>query len=346
MGRKGSNIGYVYSSRHKNKGQQEGPRCNITGGGANVTFATGNTSGNSGGDTSCISTNHPSSSVVDVNEQISSFYSEKILYCSCEGGNIQREIDCLSESTDAALYQSYSEVDELTAKFRAQKEEIANLTQRLKESKDREKQMSRRYEKSKKNALLVRNGGRSGLIRSSSSASSLASQASFALRRISSSQQSSNSMFTLKRPTATSTCSSSNDLSSPNEPQFLDMNVPKRCATSVTDLSSIQTRRVSIGSDCSSLNQNERWDCTENGAKQVQSLLMKRLESRDREITSLEELVQSNVKNIQELQLKLHKKKDKILSLEELVNSNVKNIQEQLHAKLHENEGWGVPAKF
>eukprot|EP00551_Chaetoceros_affinis_P011640 CAMPEP_0203665160 /NCGR_PEP_ID=MMETSP0090-20130426/2421_1 /ASSEMBLY_ACC=CAM_ASM_001088 /TAXON_ID=426623 /ORGANISM="Chaetoceros affinis, Strain CCMP159" /LENGTH=345 /DNA_ID=CAMNT_0050528625 /DNA_START=251 /DNA_END=1288 /DNA_ORIENTATION=- len=276
-----------------------------------------------------------------------------LLYCHCEAGDIQREIDCLKDSSECALHQAYDEVDELNEKCKVQQKEMVALSEQLKASKERVKAKERQYTDAKKKLILAANasvnagGGHATGVASTSGSSmtrigtksptlSANSLASLALKKISS-HHSLSTLFSLKRPgtltgastspshtdTDTSTSivpnpetSSSASHSSPVMNMLQTVGTVRSSSPAISDLSGRSQRPATCtGSDDSETDSNftlndHDHDHDHNGQKtaenevEVENLVL-RLESREREISHLRELMINNVKNIQDLQQKL-----------------------------------------
>ncbi len=83
-------------------------------------------------------------------------------YCSCNASKLREELECLRESTKNALYQSWDEVESLNQKCSSQEQLIASLRLELEESLKRQNELEQKWEESIKEFKKLSNNDDSG----------------------------------------------------------------------------------------------------------------------------------------------------------------------------------------
>ena len=199
------------------------------------------------------------------------------LYCYCQAAPIQLEIDCLKESIQDALDQASEESDDLEKRRQVQQREIDILKAKIKESNERGDILQRQHEDTMKGLeeTKTRIISRS---RTSSFSSFLSSLASTDQSSSSSRNRRRHSSFSLRRPSLTRevrrfSCPPS-ILENRQSPAFNDLtlasnSIRKDVETKLSDISTLKLRLLARDKEIASLK-----DALDDNLKIMQHVLL------------------------------------------------------------------------
>lgn len=221
------------------------------------------------------------------------------LYCSCEAGPIQMEIDCLKRSIEDALHQSSEESNEFHNKSMEQQREIDILNAQIEESKERGDQIMCRYKDTKKGLKEIK----MRIISKSNSNSSLTSMANLASSK-QNSQQPRRSSFILTRPSSMASLGLTERNKNSLHNSSFSLKRPSlsgRAASSDLGSRPLLTRAYHSESILGCASQQD----ADPRVAEKRELKLK-LEAKDRKITRLEGILDGNLKMINLLEQHTH----------------------------------------
>eukprot|EP00551_Chaetoceros_affinis_P011855 CAMPEP_0203676794 /NCGR_PEP_ID=MMETSP0090-20130426/25792_1 /ASSEMBLY_ACC=CAM_ASM_001088 /TAXON_ID=426623 /ORGANISM="Chaetoceros affinis, Strain CCMP159" /LENGTH=320 /DNA_ID=CAMNT_0050543459 /DNA_START=56 /DNA_END=1018 /DNA_ORIENTATION=+ len=247
-------------------------------------------------------------------------------YCSCHASQLQEELECLRESTKNALFQSWDEVESLNKKCASQEQSIASLKEQLEESLKREEELERKYEKSMKELKELNNlggqdhGGKS-MKRSQSSGNNRLT--SLVLDFTNHSAPAHLSQFLMGRPLNNKSSHSDyhshhsraiSNKSYNSESHHIIDSESKHSSTVFSVISTDDALEISdedfiLRGDADDCGQSRK-SVTRSSRDEIVDDLKEKLESREREISALENVIVENMKTFQELHAQLEQNED------------------------------------